>query len=84
MQSYTEEQLLHHLAGLGQWTRIRAQELRHFTEQLPSLLKEAGEDPARAASLHYALRTYITGVQDMVDRCREAQQELERRTAAKV
>lgn len=84
MQHYSDEQLLHHLAGLGEWTRIRAQELKHFTEHLPQQMQAAGGEPNRLASIQYALTTYINGVQDLVNRCREAEQELVRRTAARV
>lgn len=81
LERYTDEQLMSHLIGLGQWTQIRARELKHFTEQLPAKMAEAGEDPVRQATLRYALHIYIDGVQDLVHRCREVQAEVDRRTA---
>jgi len=76
---YTDAQLLQHLAGLGQWTAIRAGELRSFTEHLAVRLAEAGDDPQKLANLRYGLKTYVDAVQEMVTRCREAQEELGQR-----
>lgn len=79
MQNFSDEQLLHHMTALGQWTQIRARELQYFTEQLPGALAKAAGNPEQEASLVYALTTYVDGVQDLVDRYREVQEELARR-----
>jgi primosomal protein N'' len=83
LDAYTDEQLLSHLTGLGQWTKVRAQELYYFTEHLPATVAEAKGDPVKETSTLYALKTYIGAVQEMANRCREAQVELERRISVK-
>lgn len=83
LERYTDAQLLEHLKGLGEWSRIRAQELKYFTEHLPEKLAAAAGDRQKEASLRYALSVYVGALQEMVDRTREAQAELDRRAAVK-
>jgi hypothetical protein len=80
LDRFTDEQLLAHLAGLGEWAAIRAGELQYVTERLSEEFAKA--DPPRKASLRYALSVYVEGVEELARRCREAQAELERRGAA--
>lgn len=81
LEKYTDEQLLSHLAGLGEWTRIRAQELKYFCEHLPARHAAAAGNPRQQESLRYALNTYIGAVEEISRRCREAEAEYARRTA---
>lgn len=83
LERFSAEQLLAHLAGLGQWAAIRARELQYCTEGLPGELAGAGGDPRREASLRYALGVYVEGLEEMARRCREAHAELERRAVVK-
>lgn len=83
LSQMTDEQLVHHLVGLGQWAKIRAQELKYFTEHLQPQQLQAAPGSAQSANLQYALATYIGGVEEIMQRCREAEAELGRRLAQK-
>lgn len=83
LNRYTDEQLLNHLTGLGQWVKIRAQELGYFTQHLPAKLADAGCDPQKQASLQYALLVYLEALEETVSRCRSAQEEFNRRAKVK-
>lgn len=84
LDQLTNEQLLSHLIGIGQITRTRAQELKYFTDNLPAKLAEAMGDPQKESSLRYGLDTYLSNLEELLKRGRQAQAEIERRIPAKV